>query len=54
MHGLRYSQMIAGLTNAHIELDRKSLSQLAIHDMDAFKAVLELAKKHMPAGLSHG
>jgi ribosomal protein L20 len=42
------------LTNAGIELDRKSLSQLAIHDMDAFKAVLELAKKHLPAGLRDG
>jgi len=54
MNGMRYSQFIAGLTNAGVELDRKSLSQLAIHDMDAFKAVLEVAKNHLPAGLKNG
>ncbi|MCY2939880.1 MAG: 50S ribosomal protein L20 [Planctomycetota bacterium] len=54
MNGLRYSQFIAGLTNAGVELDRKSLSQIAIHDMDAFKEILALAVKHLPAGLRNG
>lgn len=44
MHGLRYSQFIAGLKKAQIELDRKSLSELAIHDAEAFEAVVEKVK----------
>jgi large subunit ribosomal protein L20 len=42
--GLRYSEFIAGLSKAAIELDRKSLSELAIHDPAAFDAVVEKAK----------
>src|SRR6187399_507321 len=37
--GLRYSQFIAGLNKASIELDRKTLSEMAIHDPAAFDAV---------------
>jgi large subunit ribosomal protein L20 len=42
--GLRYSQLINGLMKAQIELDRKSLSELAIHDPAAFDAIVEKAK----------
>jgi large subunit ribosomal protein L20 len=42
--GLRYSEFIAGLTKANITLDRKSLSELAIHDPAAFNAIVEKAK----------
>lgn len=44
MHGLRYSQFIAGLKKAQIDLNRKSLSELAIHDPEAFEAVVEKVK----------
>ncbi len=44
MHGLRYSQFMNGLKKAQIELDRKSLSELAIHDPEAFGAVVEKVK----------
>ncbi len=44
MHGLRYSQFIAGLKKAQIELNRKSLSEMAIHDPEAFEAVVEKVK----------
>jgi large subunit ribosomal protein L20 len=44
-HGLRYSQFIYGLEKAQVELDRKSLSELAIHDPAAFTAVVDLVKK---------
>lgn len=44
MHGLRYSQFIAGLKKAQIELNRKSLSEMAIHDAEAFAAVVERVK----------
>src|SRR6058998_1716354 len=51
MRGLRYSQFIAGLINAQVILDRKSLSEIAIHDPETFTALVELAKKNVPAGL---
>ena len=40
---LRYSQFIAGLQLAMVELDRKSLSEIAIHDPDTFTKLVELA-----------
>jgi large subunit ribosomal protein L20 len=42
--GLRYSQFIAGLKAAQIELDRKSLSEIAIADPAAFDAVVREVK----------
>ena len=42
--GLRYSQLIAGLSAANIELDRKSLSEIAIADPPAFDAVIAKVK----------
>jgi len=46
--GTRYSELIAGLQRASVVLDRKSLSEIAIHDPDTFAKIVELAKKHMP------
>ncbi len=43
-HGLTYSRMINGLLKAGIEVDRKVLSDLAIREPDAFKAIVEKAK----------
>src|SRR5919205_2237337 len=42
--GLRYSEFIGGLNKAKIELDRKSLSELAIFDAAAFDAIVERVK----------
>lgn len=42
--GLSYSQLINGLKKAEIELDRKVLADMAVHDKHAFAAVAELAK----------
>ena len=47
--GLRYSQFIAGLNKAGIELDRKMLSEMAIHDPTAFAAIVEKAKAALAA-----
>ena len=44
MHGLSYSRMINGLKKAEIEIDRKVLSDIDIHDPDAFGAIAEQAK----------
>ena len=42
--GMRYSEFICGLKKAGIELDRKQLSELAIHDPAAFDKVVEQVK----------
>ncbi|MGI9456242.1 MAG: 50S ribosomal protein L20 [Aeoliella sp.] len=42
--GLRYSEFIHGLSKTGIELDRKTLSEMAIHDPAAFDAVVEKVK----------
>ena len=42
--GLSYSRFMSGLRKAGIELDRKTLSQLAIDDPAAFDVVMEKAK----------
>ena len=42
--GLTYSRFIEGLHAAGIELDRKVLSDLAIHDAAAFSAIVAKAK----------
>ena len=47
--GLRYSQFINGLKKAGIELDRKTLSELAIHDPPAFDAVFAQVKQALAA-----
>jgi large subunit ribosomal protein L20 len=41
LHGLTYSRFISGLARAGIELDRKVLSDLAVHEPEAFKALVE-------------
>src|SRR5437588_11332346 len=40
MRGLRYSELIAGLQHAQVELDRKMLAELAVHDAEAFTKVV--------------
>ncbi len=49
MHDLRYSQFIAGLIKANIELDRKTLSEMAIHEPEAFSAVVAQVKAVLEA-----
>ncbi|PAY15402.1 50S ribosomal protein L20 [Rhodopirellula sp. SM50] len=49
MHGLRYSEFIHGLKKAGIELDRKTLSEMAIHDEASFKAVVDKVKEALAA-----
>jgi large subunit ribosomal protein L20 len=47
--GITYCRLMAGMQAASVELDRKSLSQLAIHDSDAFAAVVQRAKQALEA-----
>jgi large subunit ribosomal protein L20 len=44
MRGLTYSQFIDGLKKAGVTLDRKQLSEIAIHDPSGFDALAEEAK----------
>jgi large subunit ribosomal protein L20 len=44
INGLSYSRFIAGLKKASIEIDRKVLADLAVHEQVAFTAVIEKAK----------
>lgn len=43
-HGISYSNLINGLKKAEINLDRKSLAELAIRQPSAFAKVVETAK----------
>ncbi|MEQ8228842.1 MAG: 50S ribosomal protein L20 [Rhodospirillales bacterium] len=43
-HGLSYSQFMNGLDKAGIELDRKVLSDIAVHEPEAFKSLVEQAQ----------
>lgn len=47
MRGLRYSQLIAGLIKANVELDRKTLADIAVHDPDTFTKIVELAEQNL-------
>ena len=44
-NGISYSKMIAGLKRAKINLNRKSLAEIAVKDAEAFKQLTDLAKK---------
>lgn len=46
-HGIRYSEFIYGLKLANIELDRKTLSQMAINDEAGFKDVCDKVKESL-------
>ena len=48
-HGLTYSRFMEGIKAAGIELDRKILSDLAITDEAAFKAIFDKAKAALEA-----
>ena len=48
-HGLSYSRLIAGLKQANIEVDRRVLAHLAMHEKEAFQALAEQAKAALAA-----
>ena len=48
-NGLSYNQFVAGCRKANIELDRKVLADLAVHDPDAFASVAAQAKAALQA-----
>jgi len=51
-NGMTYNRFVQGLKAAGVEVDRKHLADLAVTDAAAFAALVELAKKALPAGTS--
>ena len=47
-----YSRLICGLKAAGVELDRKMLSELAIHDPAAFDKIVETARASLPKAVA--
>ena len=45
MHDISYSQLMHGLKLANVHVNRKMLSEIAIHDEVGFVAIVETAKK---------
>ena len=46
-HGVTYSRFMAGLKAAHIEIDRKVLSDMAIHDPAGFSSIVDKVKAQL-------
>lgn len=44
-HGLSYSKFMHGLSSANVKLNRKMLSQLAIHEPNAFAELTKIAQQ---------
>src|SRR5690606_8972232 len=44
LNGMSYSKFINGLKKANIEVNRKMLSEMAIHDAEGFSKLVEIAK----------
>jgi large subunit ribosomal protein L20 len=44
-HGMSYSVFIAGLKAAAVDVDRKSLADLAVADPEAFSALVAVARQ---------
>jgi large subunit ribosomal protein L20 len=49
LSGLSYHELIKGLKQAGVELDRKILADLAVSDITAFGQIAQLAKTHLAA-----
>ncbi len=43
--GMSYSELIHGLNKADVEVNRKMLADIAVHDSDAFRRFVELARE---------
>lgn len=54
LNDLTYSQFIKGLKKADIQLDRKVLADIAIHDSEGFNKIARIAKESIAGGLAPG
>jgi len=49
-NGLAYNQFMHGLKAAGVEVNRKMLAEIAVHDAAAFTSLVELARGSLPTG----
>lgn len=49
LNGLSYSRLINGLKKSNVEIDRRILADIAMHDAAAFTAICEQAKSGLAA-----
>lgn len=49
MHGINYSRFMEGLTKSGVTLNRKMLSEIAIHDPQGFEKIVQQAKTGITA-----
>ncbi len=47
LNGLKYSQLMHGLSRAGVSLDRKSLAGIAVHDAETFSKITDIAKQSL-------
>lgn len=50
-HGLSYSRLMDGLNKANVTLNRKMLSEIAIHNPDGFREIATVAKQALEAAV---
>jgi len=50
LQGLSYNRLISGMKLASIQIDRKTLSDRAVHDTAAFATIVEAARRHLDSG----
>src|SRR5580704_887957 len=50
LNGLSYSQFIHGMQLANVELDRKVLADIAVHDADTFRRFADRAREALAVG----
>lgn len=51
-NGLTYSRFMRGLKEAKVLLNRKMLSEIAIHDPEAFTKIVQIADKALPENVT--
>jgi large subunit ribosomal protein L20 len=51
-NGMTYNRFVQGLKAAGVEVDRRMLADLAVQDPAAFTALVEVARKALPADLN--
>ena len=51
-NGMTYNRLIQGLKAAEVEVDRRMLAELAVSDEAAFKQLVDIAKKALPADVN--
>jgi large subunit ribosomal protein L20 len=49
LQGLSYNRLIDGLSKAGVEIDRKMLADLAVHDAEAFGRIAATAREALEA-----